>query len=62
MLKLSDILIQHHELASFEDLLVAVREAGQGEIFFRIDVRPPFHDTPEDWEDRLEAAFTGGAR
>ncbi len=60
MLKLSDILIQRHDLESFEDLVAAVREAAQGQIFFRIDVRPPFQDTPEDWEDRLEAAFTGG--
>ena len=32
--------------------------ARAGEMFFRMDVRPPFHDTPEDWEDRLEAAFS----
>ena len=23
-----------------------------------MDVRPPYPDTPEDWEDRLEAAFS----
>jgi len=27
-------------------------------MFFRIDVKPQFSDTPENWEDRLEAAFT----
>jgi hypothetical protein len=29
-----------------------------GELFFRMDVKPPYPDTPEDWEDRLEAAFS----
>jgi hypothetical protein len=60
MLWLSEVLIQNHELESFEGLLEAVRDkARSGEIFFRMDVRPPFPDTPEDWEDRLEAAFSG---
>ncbi len=59
MLWLSEILIQHHELESFEDLMETVAErARQGEMFFRMDVKPPFHDTPQDWEDRLEGAFT----
>jgi len=31
-------------------------------MFFRMDVRPPFPDTPEDWEDRLEAAFSAAQR
>ncbi len=59
MLWLSEILMQHHDLETFEDLLEAVKErARQGEMFLRMDVKPPFHDTPRDWEDRLEGAFT----
>jgi hypothetical protein len=59
MLSLSDILIQQHELQSFDALVEIVRErALAGEMFFRMDVKPPFHDTPTDWEDRLEAVFT----
>ena len=59
MLYLSELLIEHHELESFEQLLALVKErARSGERFFRIDVRPPFPDTPENWEDRLEAAFS----
>lgn len=59
MLHLSEILIQHHELSSFEELvkLISEQTKASGERFFRIDVRPPFPDTPENWEDRLEAAF-----
>jgi len=59
MLHLSEVLLQGHELNSFEELKVIVKaRAMQGEMFFRFDVRPPFHDTPENWEDQLEAAFT----
>lgn len=59
MLWLSEILLQHHELTSFEELTDVVREkAGTGEMFFRMDVRPPFQDTPENWEEQLESAFT----
>lgn len=60
MLWLSEILLRNHQLASFEELVPMVQEgARSGEIFFRMDVRPPFSDTPENWEDRLEAAFSG---
>lgn len=60
MLKLSDILVAHKEVENFEQLAQAVQDvARQGERFFRMDVKPPFPDTPENWEDRLEAAFSG---
>ncbi len=63
MLWLSEILLQHHELETFEELERVVRAHGQrGELFFRMDVKPQFEDTPEDWEDRLEAAFTAAKR
>ena len=51
--------MQHHELKSFEELKQTLRKhAKQGELFFRMDVRPPFQDTPENWEDILESVFT----
>jgi hypothetical protein len=60
MLKLSEILVGNGELESFEDLIPLVQAvAGSGERFFRMDVKPPFPDTPDNWEDRLEAAFSG---
>ncbi len=58
MLLLSDVLIQSPDLQTFEELLMVVRERAKGEMFFKIDVKPQYPDTPEDWEDRLEAAFT----
>lgn len=59
MLWLSEILLQHHEIESFTELTKLVQQAAQrGERFFRMDIKPPFADTPENWEDRLEAAFT----
>lgn len=63
MLWLSEVLIQHHELKSFDELVSVIRDrAHNGELFFRMDVKPPFNDTPDDWEDRLESAFTSAVR
>ena len=58
MLYLSEILIQNPDLNSFDELLATVKERSKREMFFRIDVKPQYSDPPEDWEDRLEAAFT----
>jgi hypothetical protein len=59
MLWLSEVLLQGHDIDSFEMLKRVVSErARAGEMFFRMDVRPPYPDTPDDWEDRLEAVFS----
>jgi hypothetical protein len=63
MLKLSEILVGNKEIESFEDLIPLIEAvARSGERFFRMDVKPPYPDTPENWEDRLEAAFSGRIR
>lgn len=63
MLKLSDILVAHQEVESFDELVPLIRDvARRGERFFRMDIKPPYPDTPENWEDRLEAAFSGLVR
>lgn len=55
--------MQEHELGSFDSLVEVLKErARKGEMHFQIDVRPPFPDTPNDWEDRLEVAFTSPYR
>lgn len=61
MLYLSEVLIQNTQLNSFEELLTTITRRAQetGELFFKIDVKPPYPDTPENWEDRLEGAFVG---
>lgn len=59
MLYLSEVLIQEHDLESFDDLLQAIQKRAGTQIFFKIDVKPPFPDTPANWEDRLEGAFVG---
>ncbi|HEU5338526.1 MAG TPA: hypothetical protein VFU39_04480 [Sulfuricaulis sp.] len=59
MLHLSEILLQHHDIATFEQLLEVVRSRAQTEMFFRIDIKPPYPDTPANWEDQLEGAFVG---
>jgi hypothetical protein len=54
-------MIAYPQLEHFEELLDAVKHAAvqSGEIHFRIDVKPPYPDTPDNWEDRLEGAFCG---
>lgn len=51
-------MMQHPEVDNFDKLLDVIKERSKSELFFRIDVKPPFSDTPDNWEDRLEAAFT----
>ena len=57
MLYLSELLIQYHDLESFEELVELIDKVKKQERFFRMDVKPTFADTPENWEDRLEATF-----
>ncbi|HHJ36506.1 MAG TPA: sulfur relay protein DsrC, partial [Gammaproteobacteria bacterium] len=47
------------DMETFEQLKEELKKrASEGELFFRMDVKPQFEDTPQDWEDKLEAAFT----
>jgi len=63
MLCLSEVLLQHLELQNFDELVGVIEsKARGGELFFQMDVRPPFPDTPETWEDRLEAAFAAAGK
>ncbi len=59
MLILSEVLIQNHQLESYSDLIDLIqKKAVEGEMFFDIDIKPPFPDTPDEWETDLEAKFT----
>jgi len=58
MLNLSELVMERHDLESFEQLTGVVKErALGGDLHFRIDIKPPYPDTPEDWEEQLEMAF-----
>jgi len=52
-------MIGHTDIDSFEDLVSVIKSISRSgsERFFRMDVKPDYGDTPENWEDRLEAAF-----
>ena len=58
MLYLSEVLMKNPQVETFEQLVEVVQEQSKSQMFFRIDVKPQFSDTPDNWEDRLEAAFT----
>lgn len=58
MLWISELILQNQP-STFAELASLVRQrAREGDRFLRMDVKPPYPDTPENWEDRLEAAFT----
>jgi len=59
MLLLSEIMIAHTDLESFEDLVAVVKKVSKtsNERFFKMDVKPDYQDTPDNWEDRIEVAF-----
>lgn len=62
MLYVSQIIIANQDVQSFDTFLEVISEhARQGERFLRFDVKPPYPDTPDNWEDRVEAAFSGRA-
>jgi len=57
MLHVSDLLLQHREAGTFEELVEVVKVRAKDEMFFRMDLKPPYPDTPDNWEMILEAAF-----
>ncbi|MFV1992414.1 MAG: sulfur relay protein DsrC [Acidiferrobacterales bacterium] len=59
MLNLSEIMMEHHELETFEALIETVKNKAGQDMFFRIDIKPTYPDTPANWEDQLEGAFSG---
>jgi len=61
MLYLSEVLMEHHEINNFDELLKIIPEIAKekGEIFMHIDVKPQYADVPANWEDKLEGAFAG---
>lgn len=59
MLWLSEVMLQGQDIESFEELKEELKKrASAGELFFQMDVKPEYADTPNDWQDKLEAAFT----
>ncbi len=58
MLPISQLLLSDRAINSFSELKDAVRVEARNERFLRMDIKPPFPDTPAHWEDVLEAAFS----
>ena len=52
--------ILDEDIETFDELIEAVKiRAQEGEIFIRLDLKPPYPDTPKDWEEKIETAFNG---
>jgi hypothetical protein len=59
--KLSDIIIQHPAINSFNELMAAVRGITSDDVLFlNFDVKPDYRDTPRNWQWRLETVFGEG--
>tara|TARA_B100001079_G_scaffold263918_1_gene267702 strand:+ start:315 stop:497 length:183 start_codon:yes stop_codon:yes gene_type:complete len=59
MLLISEVMIANPQIDDFESLVEVLKlvSKSSNERFFKMDVKPDYADTPENWEDRLEAAF-----
>jgi len=63
LIKVSELMIEHPEVRSFEDLKrLVVASAKSGYRFLQFDVKPEFVDTPRNWDLVLEAVFYRGDR
>ncbi|OED41891.1 sulfur relay protein DsrC [Chromatiales bacterium (ex Bugula neritina AB1)] len=61
MLHVSELLLQHREVSTFAELVAIVKQRSRSEMFFRMDLKPPYPDTPDNWEMVLEAAFSSAS-
>jgi len=59
MIFLSEIMMQNPQFESFPELLEMIKQRASGEIHLKIDIKPNYPDTPADWEDKIEGAFSG---
>lgn len=63
LIKVSDLMIEHPDVRSFEELKrLVVASAKSGYRFLQFDVKPEFVDTPRNWDLVLEAVFYSGDR
>lgn len=63
LIKVSDLVIEHPEVRSFQDLKRLVTAAAKsGYRFLEFDVKPEFVDTPRNWDLILEGVFYRGER
>jgi hypothetical protein len=63
LIKVSELMIEHPEVRSFEDLKgLVIASAKSGYRFLQFDVKPEFTDTPRNWDLVLEAIFYHGDR
>jgi hypothetical protein len=58
LIKVSDLIIGHPEVQSFQGLKqLVIAAAKSGYRFLEFDVKPDFVDTPRNWDLTLERVF-----
>jgi hypothetical protein len=59
MIYTSQVLKMHPELKNFSQFKKIVQALGeQGEILIEMDQKPPYPDTPDNWDMELEYVFS----
>ncbi len=57
-LQISDIMLSHPQIKSFDELVELVKNAARaGAVNLVFDLKPEYLNTPRNWQDQLEAAF-----
>jgi hypothetical protein len=58
LIKVSDLIIEHPEVQSFQGVKQLVISAAKSNYrFLQLDVKPDFVDTPRNWDLVLEQVF-----
>ncbi len=57
-LQISDLMLSHPHVTSFDELVELVKTAARaGAVNLVFDLKPEYFNTPRNWQDQLEAAF-----
>ena len=57
-LQISDLMLSHPQVRSFDGLVELVKTAARaGAVNLVFDLKPEYTDTPRNWQDQLEMAF-----
>jgi len=63
LLRLSDFMIRNPQVVTFQGLLEVIGQQEQHRaVLLEIDLKPEYPDTPKNWAEQVEMAFTWGTR
>ncbi len=61
LMLLSEFIITNPQVTSFQGLLEVIGDQKQHRaVLLEIDLKPEYPDTPRDWQELVDSAFTWG--